>query len=275
VTLPSTLTAFDQGAFCGLPRLKTVDLPEGTTILSDFMFSGCSSLEEIEIPASVTTIMESAMGDCTSLNQIRFCGDAPSIHSTAFSKVTATAYYPAGNATWTSDVMQNYGGTITWVAQYEMLDGDGSVVQMGGTPELEVRAAGEISEFEGVTVDGELVDPSNYTVTEGSTIVTFKPEYLKTLEEGEHTIEVHFTGGVAIAEVSVEKPAGILGDLDLNGLVNSDDLTLLARHVGGIELVEGQALLNADVNGDDLVNSDDLTKHARYVGGIITNWDQD
>ena len=30
--------------------------------------------------------------------------------------VTATAYYPAGNPTWTENVMQNYGGDITWVA---------------------------------------------------------------------------------------------------------------------------------------------------------------
>jgi hypothetical protein len=33
-----------------------------------------------------------------------------------FYYVTATAYYPAGNETWTDDVRQNHGGTITWVA---------------------------------------------------------------------------------------------------------------------------------------------------------------
>ena len=27
-----------------------------------------------------------------------------------------TAYCPAGNDTWTEDVMQNYGGDITWIA---------------------------------------------------------------------------------------------------------------------------------------------------------------
>lgn len=65
-----------------------------------------------------------------------------------------------------------------------------------------------------------------------------------------------------------------LGDQDLDGDVDSDDLTLLARHVGGIEPIIGQAFTNADVNGDGKVDSDDLTMHARYVGGIITAWNQ-
>ena len=33
-----------------------------------------------------------------------------------FDGLTATAYYPAGNSTWTAEVRQNYGGNITWVA---------------------------------------------------------------------------------------------------------------------------------------------------------------
>ena len=90
-----------------------------------------------------------------------------------------------------------------------------------------------------------------------------------------------FAGGFAtlrfevLAENIQDPEAPGKGDLNLDGQVNSDDLTLLARHVGGIETVNGQALKNADVNGDGLVNSDDLTRHARYVGGIITTWDQE
>lgn len=72
-----------------------------------------------------------------------------------------------------------------------------------------------------------------------------------------------------------EKATALLGDLNLDGQVNSDDLTALARHVAGIERVTGQALENADVDGSGEVNSDDLTKHARYIAGIIKDWTQE
>lgn len=82
-------------------------------------------------------------------------------------------------------------------------------------------------------------------------------------------------GGEVFFAIFEKEAAGLKGDLNGDGNVDSDDLTLLARHVGGIELVSGQNLENADVNGDGVVNSDDLTVHARYVGGIIKDWDQE
>ena len=39
-----------------------------------------------------------------------------------------------------------------------------------------------------------VVDASNYTVEEGSTIVTFKAAYLETLSAGAHTVTLNYTG---------------------------------------------------------------------------------
>ena len=68
----------------------------------------------------VTVIGYHAFSYRTSLTSIYFEGNAPEFEfgeqSDIFYNVTATAYYPAGNPTWTSDVMQDYGGTITWVS---------------------------------------------------------------------------------------------------------------------------------------------------------------
>lgn len=68
----------------------------------------------------------------------------------------------------------------------------------------------------------------------------------------------------------------VLGDLDLNGDVDAQDLTILARHVAGIErLASANTLSNADVNGDGSIDASDLTMHARYVAGIITSWQEE
>ena len=68
---------------------------------------------------------------------------------------------------------------------YDILDGAGSSWTQNTDGSLAIRGSGEISKFREVKVDGVTVDPVNYTVTEGSTIITFKPEYLKSLSAGD------------------------------------------------------------------------------------------
>ena len=61
-----------------------------------------------------------------------------------------------------------------------------------------------------------------------------------------------------------------LGDVNLDGLVDANDLTALARHVAEIEILQiSQALQNGDVTRDGFVDAEDLTKLARYVAEII------
>ena len=75
--------------------------------------------------------------------------------------------------------------------------------------------------------------------------------------------------------VIVEEPSE-KGDLDLDGDVDAEDLTILARHVAGIEvLTDATTLTNADVDGSDEITAEDLPLHARYVAGIITDWEQE
>ncbi len=64
--------------------------------------------------------------------------------------------------------------------------------------------------FKEIRVDDTLLDPTNYTVTEGSTIVTLKESYLKTLKEGKYTLKVLFKdGGVAKTTFSIANSAAI------------------------------------------------------------------
>lgn len=73
--------------------------------------------------------------------------------------------------------------------------------------------------------------------------------------------------GTAVAAGAVVK-----GDVTLDGEVDADDLTALARHVAKIETLDAaSALANADVDDNGTLSADDLTKLARYVAKIISS----
>ena len=96
--------------------------------------------------------------------------------------------------------------------EYDILDGANSSWTQDSDGSLSVRGSGAFSEFVGVKVDGKTVDKKYYTVKEGSTIVTLKPEYLNTLTEGKHTLEIVWTDGTASTTFTVKADSPQTGD---------------------------------------------------------------
>lgn len=74
---------------------------------------------------------------------------------------------------------------------------------------------------------------------------------------------VDITSDVVITAVYIprgtEPPAGLLGDVNGDGLVNITDATAVLRHVMNLHLIPGTYLANADVNGDGTINTADAT----------------
>ena len=63
---------------------------------------------------------------------------------------------------------------------------------------ITLRIDAEFSTFQSVAMDETtLTENTDYTVTEGSTIVTLPATYLKSLSKGQHTITINFTTGHA------------------------------------------------------------------------------
>ena len=89
---------------------------------------------------------------------------------------------------------------------YEIIDGANETFTQNETT-LEFRSNADYDKFVEVKVDGSVVDPSNYTVTEGSTIVTFTKAFFDSLGEGDHTIEIVSEDGSAQASFDIEKPS--------------------------------------------------------------------
>ena len=80
---------------------------------------------------------------------------------------------------------------------YQIIEGANSSREPNSDGSLSIRGSGEFTKFQNVKVDGNLVDRNNYTVTEGSTIITLKADYLNTLSAGNHTFEMIWTDGSA------------------------------------------------------------------------------
>jgi len=108
-------------------------------------------------------------------------------------------------------VRLQYAYTVPWI--YAIIGGNAGIFNKQGEEEvLSITADADRDKFRSISVDGADVDPSNYDVKSGSTIVELKKEYLNTLETGTHTLEMYFTDGSATATFTVEgtTPAAVI-----------------------------------------------------------------
>ena len=72
----------------------------------------------------------------------------------------------------------------------ERLEGDGAEYYTLAPTALSFRSTAPLNELQEIQINGVTVDPSNYTLEEGSTIVTFPIDYLRTLNVGSYEVAV-------------------------------------------------------------------------------------
>ena len=104
-------------------------------------------------------------------------------------------------------------GTVSDNA-YEVIEGANNSWAQNSDETLTFRIDGDLSKFVGIKVDDEWVDKENYTVASGSTIVTLKNEYLKTLSEGEHKITCVYTDGEVSTNFEIKESGEIYENSD-------------------------------------------------------------
>lgn len=89
----------------------------------------------------------------------------------------------------------------------EIIDGKGQTMVIDVAKDLSFRSNAPIRYFQKVLVDDKEVAAENYELTEGSTIVTLKASFLKTLGVGEHKLSVVSTTGTAETTFTVAEAA--------------------------------------------------------------------
>ena len=91
--------------------------------------------------------------------------------------------------------------------EYKFIEGANQTYTMDESKKATFRIDADYSLFTNkVYVDNKLVDSTNYDSKSGSTVITLKDEYLKTLSIGEHTLKVAFSdNGEAITKFAIKE----------------------------------------------------------------------
>lgn len=89
---------------------------------------------------------------------------------------------------------------------YKIIQGAGqSVAKDAGS--VTITCNGPVEKLLYVLFDGKVLDSSNYSIKSGSTILTLKSEFVKTLSEGDHVVQFQYNDGYALAGLKIA-PAG-------------------------------------------------------------------
>ena len=195
------------------------------------------------------------------LTEIRFEGSAPTFGEGVFTDLTATAYYPENDPSWTEDVRQDYGGTITWVPYT-------ALAELADMTEDYTKGSASISEGMMLT-SGETV----FTVSsEGD-----KPVLVAVKNGDEDTVLKCTTDENGIHRYAAELGPdceiviAFKGDTNLNGKLEMRDATLVSQVKNGTYSGGGGlSSLTADINGNGRVETRDATLICQARNGAYT-----
>ena len=84
---------------------------------------------------------------------------------------------------------------VTIPEQYAFTEGNNSVYL---NKALVFKINGPLELFKNLYINNELITPSNYILTSGSTIITLSNEYLNNLQSGEYNIVANYNNGTLV-----------------------------------------------------------------------------
>lgn len=193
-------------------------------------FESCYYLESVYIPLSVTEICGYAFflwGDCSGVTYY-YQGSEEQWNEIEIGELTCidegTIVYNCEDVWSDSDSDSDSDEDST---AYSIIEAETSASYTLGSGEAAVIAIdADIAEFVSVAVEGTvLTQDTDYTVTEGSTIITFTESYLESLEPGTYDVVITFTNGTASATLTILDPSSS-SDSDTPEVGDDSDLAL-------------------------------------------------
>ncbi len=179
----------EWGAFTGL-KMETIVVPDGVTTICEGAFAGCHQLKTVVIPKSVVNFDGYIFGGYP-------IGTTKNVTVKCYENSTAHTYATENNipVEFIVDKIEE--------AKPEIIEGKDASYKKDGKTELAIKSNADFIDFESVLVDGKEIDKNNYTVKEGSTVVTLKADYLNTLSVGKHTVGIKSKNGIAETTITI------------------------------------------------------------------------
>ncbi len=199
-------------AFDGCQNLTEINIPNRVTNIGEFAFYDCKDMTSVVIPASVTEIGQMALGYRASENGSRFEGESEFYRVIGYCEKIPdfTIYGVEGSAAQT--YAQGNGFTFTALKALRIVpEVTDNTYIIGSSEGATITCTGELKDFVSVFMDDKEVDKSNYTLAEGSTILTFTTKYLNTLSVGKHKVTMNYTYGSVDTELNVLSSSGEQG----------------------------------------------------------------
>lgn len=115
----------------------------------------------------------------------------------------------------------------------------------------------------------QVIDDNNVLVLNKD----YKVEINGDIESGTGTVKVTGIGDYCdIVTKSFEINQCEIGDVNLDGTVNIDDVTLIQKYIANMSEFDSEQLKAADVTGDNDISIDDVTAIQKYLAGMITTF---
>lgn len=212
IDIPDSVTAVGNSAFYYCSNLTSITIPNSVTGIDPYAFASSESLTNVTIGNSISMIDFAAFAGCPNLQNFTILAIIPPelFGGHIFGDHIPNIYVPAEsvNAYKEGGFWSVYADHIFAITESaaEVLEGDGQEYYTMAPSTLSFRSTAPLDEFQEVQVNGQTIDPSNYTLEEGSTIVKLGIDYLKTLNVGQYDIAVKSNSKTAGGNFTVAAP---------------------------------------------------------------------
>ena len=246
VILPDSVLSIGDMAFMYCTNLKDVDISVNLNSIGDYAFGGCTALSEIDLNSNISSLSV-GMFDASGITNVKIPYNVTEIKKNAFRNCNSLTSIRIPDY-----VTKIYDNAFRNCKNLESVEIGSGITTIPATVFMNCEKLSAVLIPESVTS----IDVTAFTNCPNISIYGYKDSYAQQFAE-ENSINF-----VLIPEYEI-------GDVDMSGIVDIRDATLIQSYAASIKSLSDYQLSIADVNGDGTVNVSDATQIQRILAEIV------